>query len=86
MNENSCLENVMKGTKFTVCTICLMLIGSGWSASISINLNNAEKLQRIEQQFEELKEELKLLKEESLHHHRSRKAADVILNKNRKLI
>ena len=76
----------MEGAKFTVCIFCLMLVGAGWSASIPINLNNAEKLQRIEQQFEELKEELNVLKEENLHYHRSRRTADIILNKNRKLI
>ena len=73
----------MEGTKLTVCFICCILMGTGLSASIPIS-SNSEQLQHLEHRLEELKEELKLLKGEGLHHI-SRRAADAILNENRKL-
>ena len=71
----------MEGTKLIVCFVCCMLlIGTGLSASIPISF----KMQSLEHRLEELKEELKLLKGEGLHHI-SRRAANSILNENRKL-
>ena len=68
----------MEATQLFVC--CMLLIGTGLSASIPISF----KVQNLEHQLEELKEELELLKREGLHH-MSRRAIDSILNENRKL-
>lgn len=69
----------MEGTKLFICCI---LLGTRLSAALPISQNN-EQMKGLEHSIEELKEELKLLREESLHH-RSRRAADAILNENRK--
>lgn len=72
----------MEGTKFVVCFICCILLGTSLSGPVP---SSQEKLQEFEHSIESLKVELKLLKEESFHQRRLRQTASTILNKNRKL-
>ena len=62
-------------------TCCLMLKGS-FSAPVSAN---TEQIQKLEERVEELTEKLKLLKEEA-HHYTKRQvsSSSTILNENRK--
>ena len=75
-------EEAMEGTKFAVCFICCILLGTSLSGPVP---SSQEKLQEFEHSIESLKVELKLLKEESFHQRRLRQTASTILNKNRKL-
>ena len=72
----------MEGNKLIAFLICCLLLKVSLSAPIP---TNKDRLQKLEEQVEELTERLKLLKEES-HHYTKRQAAsnDSVLNENRK--
>ena len=74
----------MEGSKLVVfLIICCLLLKVSFSAPVP---TKKARLQKLEEQVEELTERLKLLKEES-HHYTKRQATSggSILNENRKL-
>ena len=73
----------MEGSKLVVFLICCLLLKVSFSAPVP---TKKERLEKLEEQVEELTERLKFLKEES-HHYTKRQATSggSVLNENRKL-
>ena len=73
----------MAGIKIASFLICCFLLRISLAAPI---VANNERIQKLEEQVEELTEKLNFLEEQSLHHtKRQTEVSGTVLNENRKL-